>query len=89
MKDREQPDVIARQGASAFTAWAPARTRAGAGVSRPPVLRESVEALGSLASGALSSSTARRVGQATSGRAAWRWSAVAILALASAAAMSV
>ena len=38
----------------AFTAWAPARTRAGAGVGRPLVLRESVEALGSLASGALS-----------------------------------
>ena len=77
------------KGESAFTAWAPARTRAGAGGSRPLVLRESIEALGSLASGALSSSTARRGDQATSGSAAWRWSAVAIFALASAAAMSV
>jgi len=34
----------------AFTAWAPARTKAGAGRSRPLVLRESVGALGSLAS---------------------------------------
>lgn len=73
----------------AFTARAPARTRAGAGVSRPPVLRESVVALGSLASGALSSTTARRVGQATSGKAAWRWSAVATFALVSAAASKV
>ena len=58
-------------------------------MSRPPVLRESVVALGSLARGALSSTTARRVGQATSGSAAWTWSAVASLARAKAAAIKV
>ena len=66
----------------------PGRGRGPAGAG-PLVLRESVEALGSLASGALSSPTARRVGQATSGKAAWRWSAVAIFAFVSAAASSV
>jgi len=67
----------------------PPGRRRGPPVRRPLVLRESVGALGSLASGALSSPTARRVGQATSGRAAWRWSAVATLALVRVAAIRV
>ena len=58
-------------------------------VCRPLVLRESFVRLGSLASGALSVTKARRVGQATSGRAAWRCSAVASRARASAAAIKV